>query len=168
MDERVAERLEFCECGFPGDVEGWGLGGLFGVLSGLGGEVGEVEEEDEAPWGEVLGEGAGGGVSGGFEVSAKQAEFPGGGEEYGVRGFAGDLGLGVEVADGIEIVAEELQAHGPGAGEGVDIDDATAEGDLTFLSDLGLGFVGLVFEPFDEVHGIALVAFLQLAGLAGE
>ncbi len=52
-------------------------------------------------------------------------------EEQGVveRG-AGALGLGVELADGFDLVAEEVDADGAVRLGGVDVDDAAAEGDL--------------------------------------
>ena len=38
------------------------------------------------------------------------------------------LGLGVELADGLDLVAEEVDAHGPVHLRGVDVDDAAAQG----------------------------------------
>ncbi len=65
------------------------------------------------------------------------------------------------MAQGFEFIAEKFQSRGPGAGERPDIEDAAAQGDFAFLRDLGLRLVTLLFEPFDQVERIDLIAALE-------
>jgi len=78
------------------------------------------------------------------------------------------LGLRIELTEGLERVAEELESDGPGSGEGEDIDDAAAQGEFAALSDLGFGFVGLVLEPLDQVQWVEGIALAEAAEAASE
>ena len=94
----------------------------------------------------------------------EQSEFAGWRDIRGIDRAFGDLSDGIEMAHGIDLVAEELDAQRTLAGGWEDIDDAAAKGDFSFLGDLSLGFVTLVFEPFDEVEGVEGFALSELAG----
>ena len=72
--------------------------------------------------------------------------------------FARNLRERIEMAQGFKFVAKEFKPHRPRAGERPNIENAAAQGDVTFLRDLRLRFVGLLFKPFDQVEGIDLVA----------
>lgn len=82
---------------------------------------------------------------------AEQSEFARRWDVCGIDRAFGDLSDGIEMAHGIDLVAEELDAQRTLAGGWEDVDNASAKGDFPFLSDLGLGLVTLLFEPFDEV-----------------
>ena len=56
---------------------------------------------------------------------AEQPEFPGRWDVCRVDGAFGDLGDGVEMAHGIDLVAEEFDTQWPLVGGGEDIDNAT-------------------------------------------
>ena len=91
-------------------------------------------------------------------------EFAGGRQRDGRHFFARHLRLGIEVAQGLEFIAEELKPDRPRAGQWEDIENAAALRDLAFLCDLRLRFVGLLFEPFDQVQRVKPVAALKPAG----
>ena len=61
------------------------------------------------------------------------------------------------MAQGFQFVAEKLQAHGPGTGQRIDIEDAPAQGDLPFLRYLGFGLVTLLLQPLHQVERVAPV-----------
>ena len=67
------------------------------------------------------------------------------------------------MAERFKFVAKEFQPGGPRAGQRPDIEDAAAQGDFTFLGDLGFRLIALFFEPFDQIQGIDLVPALTLA-----
>ena len=80
-------------------------------------------------------------------------------EEQGVvEGGAGALGLGVEVADGFDLVAEEVDADGAVDLGGVDVEDAAAEGDLAGHLDYVDAGVADGEEVLDEHVGQVLFA----------
>ena len=88
-------------------------------------------------------------------------------------GLAGNLCGGIELAEGFQFVAEELESDGPGRGQRPDIDDAAAPREFALAGHLGFGLVALFLQPFDEVEGIEGVAALEGSGpraevLAGE
>lgn len=168
-------------------------GDLLAVAEGLVEEgVGFAEQEggilgEQVEEGAQRGDGRGGGVGcarailgvgwGGFgEPGAcrlEEAEFAGGRDDDLADDLAGDLGLGIELAEGFEFIAEELEPDGPWGGEGPDVDDAASPGQFALSGDLGLGFVALFLEPFDEVERVERVASAEGAGafaqvLAGE
>ena len=53
----------------------------------------------------------------------------------GIDLFLGELGLDVEDADGVDLIAKEVDTVGVFAGEREDIEDATPDGELTWLVD---------------------------------
>ena len=133
----------------------------------MGGEGFGVGQEQDGIGGQVIeerGEGGAGAGAGAFE----EAEFAGGRQGDGGDGVAGDLGDGIEVAEGFEFVAEKFQAHGPGTGGRKDIDDAAAQGEFAFLGDLRLGLVALFLEIFDERERVQVFAAGEGAGAALE
>lgn len=93
----------------------------------------------------------------------EQSEFTGRSEDDLVASVASKLGKGIELANRIDVVPEELNADRPRGGGRPDVDDATAQREGSLLGDLGLGFVTLVFEPFDEVQGIRVAGEVQSA-----
>ena len=68
------------------------------------------------------------------------------------------LRLWVEGADGLDLVAEELDARGPLHRWGEDINDATAMRDVARLLDLGLEVVAQRHQPLQYATRIAAVA----------
>ena len=79
-------------------------------------------------------------------------------------GERGALGLGVELADGFDLVAEEVDADGAVHLGGVDVEDAAAEGDLAgHLDDVDLG-VADGEEVLDEHVGHVLFADVEVEG----
>ncbi len=79
---------------------------------------------------------------------------------------AGALGLGVEFADGLDLVAEEVDADGAVLLGGVDVDDAAADGDLAgHLDDIDAG-VADGEEMLDEHVGDVLFADVEVEGEA--
>ncbi len=95
-------------------------------------------------------------------------EFGEGEEEDVVDGRLGALGFGIEAADGLDLVAEEVDADGTVLFRGVDVEDATAEGDLAgHFDDIDAGVadfeevvdngVGEVFFPGAEAEGEGVI-----------
>ena len=84
-------------------------------------------------------------------------------EQEGVlEGGAGALGFGVELADGFDLVAEEVDADGAFALGGVDVDDAAADGDLAgHLDDIDLRIADGE-EMLDEHVGEVLLADVEV------
>ena len=70
----------------------------------------------------------------------------------------------VELAQRFEFVAEKFQARRPWAGQRPDIQDAAAQGDFALLRNLRLGFVALVFKPFNQVERRDFAAARERAG----
>ena len=81
-------------------------------------------------------------IAGGLDALAAEAGVDGGEEALGDGGFGegqqqgliegrgGALGIGIEFADGLDLVAEELEADGAVGFGRIDVEDAAAEGDL--------------------------------------
>ena len=103
------------------------------------------------------------GVDGGEEFFG-DGSF-GEGEEQGVvERRAAALGFGVELADGFDLVAEEVDADGAVHLGGVDVEDAAAEGDLAgHFDDVDSG-VADGEEVLDEHVGHVLFAELEMEG----
>ena len=80
--------------------------------------------------------------------------------------LARDLREGIEVAQGLQFVAEEFEADGEAAGQGPEVNNAAAQGDVAFLRDLGFRLIALRFEPFDQIQRAGVIALLQPAGAA--
>ena len=80
------------------------------------------------------------------------------------RGEAAALGFGVELADGFDLVAEEVDANGAVHLGGVDVEDAAAQGDLAgHFDDVDFG-VADGEEMFDEHVGHVLFADFEMEG----
>ncbi len=75
-----------------------------------------------------------------------------------VEGRGGALGFWIELADGLDLVAEELEAHGPVGFGRVDIEDAAAAGVLAGHLDDVHGRVADAGEVRDEGFDIDLFA----------
>jgi hypothetical protein len=157
-------------------VAGWHL---LAVAEGLVEEGVRFGEEEEGVLGEEVEEGTefgfgvrsgGGGVVVGWGASGglEKAEFAGRWDDDFGNGLAGDLGLGVEFAERFEVIAEELQSDWPRRRERPEVDDAAAPREFAFAGDLGLGFVALFLEPFDEVEWVEGVAAAKGAGAGPE
>ena len=93
------------------------------------------------------------------------------GQEAGfVEGSSGALGVGVEFADGLDFVAEELEADGAIGFGGVDVEDAAAAGELAgHLDDVGarVADAGEVGEERFDVDLFAATENLREAGVEG-
>ena len=81
-----------------------------------------------------------------------------------VEGAAGALGLGVELADGLDLVAEEIDADGAVGLRGEDVDDAAANGDLTGHFDNIDAGVADGEEVFEQHLRQVLLADAQVQG----
>ena len=85
-------------------------------------------------------------------------------EEGVVEGGGGALGVGVEAADGFDLVAEEVDADGAVHLGGVDVEDAAAEGDLAgHFDDVDFG-VADGEEVLDEHVGDVFFADFEMEG----
>ncbi len=115
------------------------------TLAGEGGELlverGGFDEDEMGVGRQVVGD-AGGGRA--------ELEARGGGEGDGVDLFAGALGDGVEGADVLDVVAEEIEAVGRAGGDGVDVDDAAADRVVSGGFADGLAVVVERLEGFEE------------------
>jgi len=88
-------------------------------------------------------------------------------QERGVEGVGAALRLGVEGADGFDLVAEEVEADGAVGFGGVDVHDAAADGDLAgHLDDIDFG-VADAEEMLEEHVGEMLFAAAEMEGEAG-
>ncbi len=136
------------------------------VLSGLalGGGL-ELDGSFAAFEGGSGGSGSGeAGVDGGEDLFG-DGGFGEGKEKGVVEGGGGALGVGVEAADGFDLVAEEVDADGAvHLGGGVDVEDAAAEGDLArHLDDVDFG-VADGEEVLDEHVGHVFFAGFEMEG----
>jgi hypothetical protein len=87
-------------------------------------------------------------------------------EKGAVELRAGALGFGVELADGLDLVAEEVDADGAVLLGGVDVDDAAANGDLAgHFDDIDAGIADGE-EMLDEHVGDVLFADVEMEGEA--
>ena len=114
------------------------------------------------------GGGAGAGEAGvdGGEDPVVDGEFGEREEEDVVDGGLGALGFGVEAADGLYFVAEEVDADGAFLLGGVDVEDASAEGDLAgHFDDVDAGVANRE-EVLDEGVGEVLFASAEAEGEA--
>ena len=96
--------------------------------------------------------------------SLEEAQLPGGRNRDRRNLLPRNLGQRIKLPQRLQLVAKELQAHRPGAGERIDIENAAAQGDLPFLGHLRLRFITLLFEPLDQVQRIDAVAARERAG----
>ncbi len=79
-----------------------------------------------------------------------------------VEGGGGALGFGIEAANGLDLVAEEVNADGIVALGGVDVEDSAAEGDLArHFDDVDLRVADRE-EVLDEHVGHVLFAELEI------
>ena len=69
------------------------------------------------------------------------------------------------MANGLNLIAKELEANWPGTGQWVNIENAAAQSEFTLLGDLRFGFVPLIFQPFNEVEGVQLFSAEDRAGV---
>ena len=158
MRRGAGDRREELPAGEDGDV-GPGAGG--DVLLELVRCLAALE------CGAGVGAGAGeAGVDGGEEALG-DGGLGEGEEAGGVELRRGALGLGVELADGVDLVAEEVDADGAILLGRVDVDDAAAHGDLAgHLDDIDAG-VADGEQVLDEHVGQVLFAGAQGEGEAG-
>src|SRR5262245_37604223 len=97
----------------------------------------------------------------GFRHSLQNSQLPARRHRDAANFFFGDLRERIEVANRLQLIAEEFQSHWPRAGEWEHVENAATQGNLSFAADLGLGFITLLFEPFDQVQRIKLLATPQ-------
>ncbi len=84
----------------------------------------------------------------------------------GIRVFAAALGADVEVAHGVQLVAEKLRPDGLVGGRGEDIQDSATEGKLTAALHHAASAVARGGKPPDQIaHGIFLPRFQGKGGL---
>ena len=69
-------------------------------------------------------------------------------------GIESGLAMGIEFPQRFELIPKELKSDGPWPMEGPQIHDATTPRQLALVGHLGLRFVALRLEPFDEVERI--------------
>ena len=90
----------------------------------------------------------------------------------GVDFFDGTLGLVVEVADGVDLIAEEFDADGAGGGGGPAVEDAAAAGGFALGVDFDAELISVLVEPLGELVGGEGVVEGEgakvLLGVAGE
>ena len=100
----------------------------------------------------------------GTRLGPQQTQLAGRRNHTGIDGLEPGLTLRVEFAQRFQLVTEELQPDRPRPGEGPEIHDAATPGQLALVGDLGLRFVALRFEPFDEIQRVDGVAPTQRPG----
>lgn len=71
------------------------------------------------------------------------------------------MGLVVEIADGVDLVAEEFDADGAGGAGGPAIEDAAAQGRLALGIDLHAEFIARFRHPFGQFFKRVLFAQAQ-------
>lgn len=125
-----------------GGEQGGGVGVFGGEIEVEAGVVGDafgVEEQPAGVGGEIVGEGGGGEGVGGGLAGGEDVEAGG--------GFEGALAGGIKKADGVDLVAEVVDADGEGEVGGPEIDHAAAFGGFAFVHDFGFEAVA----EFDEL-----------------
>ena len=89
-------------------------------------------------------------------------------ERRALQRAGGALGGGVEGADALELVAEEIQAHRFGAARRKDVDDAPADGVFAGLHDRSRAHVAAAGEERHQRLGVQRPALGGVQGRTGE
>jgi len=98
----------------------------------------------------------------------EQAQLAGGRQRDGLNLLARDLGQRIKLPQGLQFVAEKLQPHRPGAGEGIHIQDAATQGQFALLRHPRFRLVAPRLEPFNHLERIQAVAARQRPGGGAE
>ena len=91
--------------------------------------------------------------------------FAHGEDDHGIGILRAALGVGIEVAHRVQLVAEEFGTEGPVSGGGVDVHDAAPDSELAGTLDhaaAGVACMGQLFEQF--LQGILLTDFQREGG----
>ena len=150
MDFGPGELLDVFQDG-AGRVNAAGVGQPIDIAFCLLLDFGGLDQPDDGVGGEVAQE-AGGLVDGPGGAVAE-------GDEAGFVDVAGGAeGFDVELVDGLDLVAEEVDADGRDFAGGPDVDDFAADGEVAGVFDGVKAGVAVVGEPADElvaVEGLA-------------
>ena len=92
------------------------------------------------------------------ELPVLGVELGGGRDLDALRVLQRALREGGEPAQRLDLVAEQLDAHGPLLGRRVDVEDAAAHGELAALDDLLLALVAARDQPLERLVEVELLA----------
>jgi hypothetical protein len=95
--------------------------------------------------------------------SLEEAQLPGWRNGHRRYFLPGNLSQRIELPQRLQLVAKELQPHGPRAGERIVIENAAAQGNLPLLRHLRLRFITLLFKPLDQIQRVYAVAARERA-----